>query len=157
EYAMRTLAHNAILVRDPKESHWLGRYNSPTNNDGGQRLVTISYNPPNQFTGNPHAVLTEGPGKKYADEVGMGQFIAFKPGELFDYVAGDATRAYTYPWSGLGDNPSWRVEEAVRQIVFLKPEIVVVFDRVEATRAHFEKRWLLHTVNAPMFFAKGKT
>src|SRR5262249_13625238 len=59
EYAMRTLAHNAILVRDPKESHWLGRYNSPTNNDGGQRLVTIAYNPPNQFTGNPHAILTE--------------------------------------------------------------------------------------------------
>src|SRR6185295_1194135 len=105
---------------------------------------------------NPHAILTEERRATFADEFEMGHFAAFEPGERFDYVAGDATRAYTYPWSGLGDNPSRRVEEAVRQIVFLKPDLVVVFDRVEATKAGYEKTWLLHTVGAPVYFRKGR-
>jgi len=156
EYAMRTLAHNAILVRNPREKHWNGRLAKPTQNDGGQRLVTLSHMPPNPDTGGPHAILTEERRAKLGDEFEMGRMLAFEPGEQFDYLAGDATRAYTYPWSGLGTNPSRRVEEAVRQLVFLKPDLVVVFDRIEATRPEFEKTWLLHTQGDPVAFAGAK-
>lgn len=156
EYALRTLAHNAILVRDPAERHWLGKHGLETTNDGGQRLVVNAYAPPNRFTGAPHAVLCEERRARFADEFDMGHYAAFAPGEKTDYLAGDATRAYTYPWSGLGDNHARRVEEAVRQLVFLKPDLIVVFDRVEATRAHFKKTWLLHAMNAPAYFAKGR-
>ncbi|MCW8129442.1 MAG: heparinase II/III family protein [Planctomycetota bacterium] len=156
EYAMRTLAHNVILVRDPAEKRWLGKLAEPTGNDGGQRLVTVGYAPPNPVTGAPHPILSEERREAFADEFEMGRYLAFEPGAKADYLAGDATRAYTYPWSGLGDNPSRRVEEAVRQLVFLKPDLVVVFDRVEATRAHFEKTWLLHTMNAPLVCEKKK-
>jgi len=149
EYQIRTIAHNAILVRDPTEPHWLGKYALPTTNDGGQRLATVSYAPPNALTGGPHPVMTDERARRLADEFDMGHTITFVPGKSLDYVAGDATRAYTYPWSGLGDNPSRRVEEAVRQLVFLKPDLVVVFDRVEATRKSYEKTWLLHTMRAP--------
>ena len=86
----------------------------------------------------------------------MGQTLTWAPGAKADYVAGDATRAYTYSWSGLGENPSRRVEEAVRQLVFLKPDLVVIFDRVEATQARFEKKWLLHTAGAPRFPRGGR-
>jgi len=156
EYAIRTLAHNAILVRDPSERHWLGKHALPTVNDGGQRLVTVACAPPNDFTGKPHAILCEERRERFADEFDMGRYVAFEPGVKADYVAGDATRAYTYPWSGVGDNPSRRVEESVRQMLFFKPDLVVVFDRVEATCAHFEKKWLLHTMNAPAVYANGR-
>ena len=48
------------------------------------------------------------------------------------------------------------MEEVVRQIVFLKPDWIVIFDRVEATREDFTKTWLLHTMNAPLYFADGR-
>jgi hypothetical protein len=156
EYTARTLAHNSILVRNPDEPHWKGKQGLPTVNDGGQRLVTVDYNPPNAVTGEPHAIITEARRKKFADEFDMGHYVDFQSTDALDYVAGDATRAYTYPWSGIGDNPSRRVEEAVRQLVFLKPDLVVVFDRVEATQAHFEKKWLLHTINAPAALTDGR-
>jgi len=156
EYSARTLAHNAILVRDPREKHWLGRMGQPTVNDGGQRLVITSYAPPNECTGKPHAILTEERRARCADEFNMGRMLAFESGAKVDYAAGDATRAYTYPWSGVGENPARRVEECVRQIVFLKPDLVIIFDRVEATRAAFEKKWLLHTLNAPRWRERGR-
>ncbi len=152
-YQMRTIAHNGILVRNPKEKFWIGRYGKPVPNDGGHRFVSLSYSPPNDRTGGPHAALTIDRRIRFRDEFNMGKLVAFEPDESFDYVAGDATRAYTYPWSGIGDNPSRRVEEAVRQIVFLKPDWIIIFDRVEATRAEYLKTWLLHTINAPRWFA----
>ena len=125
-------------------------------NDGGQRLVTYSYAPPNPTTGAPHAVLTEERRARLSDEFDMGRTLSFHAGDIHDYVAADVTRAYTYPWSGLGDNPSRRVEEWVRQIVFIKPDLVIVFDRVEASDAMFPKTWMLHTEGKPTFWSRGK-
>lgn len=156
EYSMRTIAHNCILVRNPREKFWYGRFGRKSVNDGGQRNVFISHQPPNESTGGPHGILTEERRRRLRDEFDMGRLLAFEPGRAFDYTAGDATRAYTYPWSGLGTNSSRRVEEAVRQIVFLKPDWVVVFDRVEATKAAYEKKWLLHSIPPPAFFADNQ-
>ncbi|HYE06356.1 MAG TPA: heparinase II/III family protein [Planctomycetota bacterium] len=155
EYHIRTLAHNAILVRDPSERHWLGKHAQPTVNDGGQRLVTVSYSPPNETTGDPHGLVTEARRNSHRDEFDTGRYLAFRAGTTIDYLAGDATRAYTYPWSGIGDNQARRVEEAVRQLIFLKPDLIVVFDRVEATHARLAKKWLLHTIGAPTVVADG--
>lgn len=157
EYSIRTLAHNAILVRDPREKFWHGRHAAPTQNDGGQRLTTNSYNPPNPHTGTPHAVLTEDRRRRLHDEFDMGELLAHRFESDFDYVAGDATRAYTYPWSGQGTNPARRVEECVRQLVFLKPDLIVVFDRIEQSRADLQATWLLHTLNEPVgYSARGR-
>ncbi|HTL51585.1 MAG TPA: heparinase II/III family protein [Planctomycetota bacterium] len=154
EYSIRSLAHNTLLVRNPREKYWIGRHAVPTQNDGGQRLATYSYTPPNADTGNPHAILTEERRARFHDEFDMGTLLTHDFQERFDYLAGDATRAYTYPWSGLGSNPSRRVEEYVRQLVFLKPDLIVIFDRVESSRADFEKIWLLHTQGDPVAFTK---
>jgi hypothetical protein len=153
EWHGRTVAHNGILVRDPKEKSWKGRNGLPVSNDGGQRLVSLTFAPPHRRTGTPNPVLTQERRTRLSDQFDMGKLVAFEPGDSFDYLAGDATRAYTYPWSGIGDNPARRVEEAVRQIVFLKPDFVIVFDRVEATRPEFIKSWLLHTHTPAAWFA----
>ncbi len=155
-YATRTLAHNCILVRNDSEPYWLGRFGQPVANDGGQRIVTVSYSPPHERTGEPHTPLSVERQAQLQNEFNVGSMLAFESSPAFDYIAGDATPAYTWPWSGLGDNPSRRVEEAVRQIVLLKPDWIVIFDRVEATREEFAKTWLLHTMDAPLYRSGGR-
>ncbi|MBN1810143.1 MAG: heparinase II/III family protein [Planctomycetes bacterium] len=155
-YGSRTIAHNAILVRDPAEKSWPGRYGEAVANDGGQRLVTLSHNPPNKSTGGPHAPLSADRMASFRDEYLMGSMLAFESRGEFDYAAGDATSAYTYPWSGLGDNPSRRVEEAVRQVIFIRPGLIVIFDRVEATRSSYPKTWLLHSIGRPSWKTAGR-
>lgn len=68
-----------------------------------------------------------------------GEVIAFETCPELDYVAGDATRSYS---------PD-RVERFTRQLVFIRPDLFVVFDRVTSVRAGDPKRWYLHTMEEP--------
>jgi len=52
---------------------------------------------------------------------------------------GDATRSYS----------PHKLDQFTRQLVYLRPEVFVVFDRVVSTKAEFPKRWLLHTNDMP--------
>jgi len=62
----------------------------------------------------------------------VGEILDFHTSEPFDYVAGEAGRAY-------GD----LMKRFTRCILFVKPELVVIFDRLEAPKAGtFE--WHLH-------------
>ncbi|MCD6308403.1 MAG: heparinase II/III family protein [Candidatus Latescibacteria bacterium] len=65
---------------------------------------------------------------------------AFETNGLFSYVAGDATACY------LPDKCSL----ALRQYVFIMPDVFVVCDRVTSTDPSYEKDWLLHTQNEPV-------
>ncbi len=67
--------------------------------------------------------------------VGEGKVLAYETSPEFDYVAGDATNA-------------WPVEEArqhCRQLVYLKPNVVVVYDRVILGPRVHESRWIAAT------------
>jgi hypothetical protein len=67
--------------------------------------------------------------------VGEGKILAYETSPEFDYVAGDATNA-------------WPVEEArqhVRQLVFLKPNVLVVYDRVILGPGVRTSRWIAAT------------
>lgn len=64
-----------------------------------------------------------------------GEILAFETRPEFDYVAGDATN-------------SWRVEEAqevLRQVVYLKPNLLVVYDRVKLGHRARRAFWLAAT------------
>jgi len=50
-----------------------------------------------------------------------GEIVAFETWPEFDYVAGDATNSW----------PLGLAEEVYRQVVFVKPDVVVVYDRVK--------------------------
>lgn len=75
---------------------------------------------------------------------------AFYPGKTFVYAAGDATACYQHGQADLGE----KCELATRQLVFLMPDILIVCDRVVATRPEYRKTWLLHTANEPTIEGK---
>jgi heparin/heparan-sulfate lyase len=55
------------------------------------------------------------------------------------YVAGDCTRAYSSKKMGC----------FTRQIVFLRPDTFVIFDRVQSKNPDFKKTWLLQAMKSP--------
>ena len=64
---------------------------------------------------------------------------AFETNERFTYIASDATKCY-------GE----KCTEAVRQFVFLYPDYVIVYDRMDSSDPSYRKEWLLHTKNKPV-------
>ncbi len=118
-YFSRTIAHNTVTVYDPSETTF-----GPYANDGGQMMPR----------GLPRSF-----GDASQPEYYRGKVEAFKNTESFTYMKGDATAAYS----------PGKVELFTREIVYLKPDVFVVLDRVVATSPSFTKRWLLHSVNQP--------
>lgn len=64
-----------------------------------------------------------------------GQLLAYETQPHFDYVAGDATNAW----------PLGLAQEVYRQVVFVKPDTVVVYDRVELGPRAERAFWLAAT------------
>jgi hypothetical protein len=120
-YFERTIAHNTVTVYNPNETTF-GSYA----NDGGQ--IPPSENElPVRF------------GDASLSDYYRGEIVGYRDDETFTYVKGDATAAY---------DPS-KVQLFTREMVYLKPDIFVILDRVRATSATYKKRWLLHSVNQP--------
>lgn len=139
-YYQRTIAHNTMLVFDPSETFENGLLN-----DGGQlhhlwrgkhRNVPEDYAQGNfpSDDGKGTSDWTTNPGRWE-----RGDIVAYQATGDFVFVRGDGTKAYSKN----------KVSAFVRELLFLQPRIVVVFDRVVATNAAFEKTWLLHSVNEP--------
>jgi hypothetical protein len=64
----------------------------------------------------------------------------------YGYVGVDATRQYRYrPGS---ETPQEMLDEHTRELVYLRPGVVVVYDRVDAKPGHAYE-WRLHTATAP--------
>ena len=127
-YSARTIAHNTMLVYDPEEKCAGGMWGTfefeRVANDGGQ-----------VYMGEPYFPEDVGPGTWFD----RSDLLAYEPTDDYVYTAGDATRAYL---------PE-KLKEFTRAFLFLKPDIFVVFDRVESTRAELKKTWLLHSENEP--------
>ena len=64
---------------------------------------------------------------------------AFETNDQFTYIASDATECY-------GE----KCTEAVRQFVFLYPDYIIVYDRMDSADPSYRKEWLLHTKNKPV-------
>jgi len=134
----QTIAHNGLLVFDPSEPM---EYFSNAANDGGQRWPKTGDHPPDLTT-----LLTKGYdyGRVTAHGVASGSLD-------FGYLAGDITQAYS---------PT-KVTEVTRSMVALvthqadAPAVLVVLDRVTATRPELKKTWLLHSIQEPV--VEGRT
>ncbi len=135
-YSARTIAHNTITIYDPTEEFFGGTWGQSatekTVNDGGQL-----------YTPSPPGVAACGPGTA-SDR---GDIIAYELTPWYTYTVGDATRSYR----------STKVREFTRAFLHLRPDVFVVFDRVECTDPNFVKRWLLHAIHEPVIDDKTIT
>lgn len=134
-YSWRTIAHNSLLVYDPREDFGEAR---GYGNEGGQRIPNRRYEARN-------IEVLRAPENGY--QTGEVLSHGFGPGtQVPDYtlLQGDLTRAY-----------SAKVKDVRRSNVFLNlrndkvPAALVVFDRVVSTDPSFRKHWLLHSLEEP--------
>ncbi|MBN1670110.1 MAG: heparinase II/III family protein [Kiritimatiellae bacterium] len=136
-YYERTVAHNSITVFDPDEEARNPWHKRVLSNDGGQ-LYLKSLNGKDSRPKTLDQALTD---PKYD----TGDIVVFEPGQGYVRVLGDATRAYS----------AKKLKKFTRQLVVLHPKLkanpptIVVFDRVQAARPEYTKKWLLHTVDKP--------
>ncbi len=130
-YHLRTIAHSTMLVHDPNES-WPGiRAGDVFGNDGGQAHDWPHHN---------GAVVDASSWLEDRDLYEIADILAFEDRGSYLYVAGDCTRAYR----------AEKLEYFTRQIVFLRPDTFVVFDRVKSKRPDFKKTWLLQAMKDPV-------
>ena len=134
-YHLRTIAHNTILVYDPKET-WpdirasVRQFGGEIVNEGGQRHNWPHHNGAVQ---DPQAWYA---GKPLYDIADM---LAYRDSGACLYVAGDCSRAYSAD----------KLEYFTRQIVFIRPGTFVIFDRVKSKDPDFKKTWLLQAMKPP--------
>jgi MYXO-CTERM domain-containing protein len=115
-------------------------------NDGGQRVLRRNEN----GTAFPNPDLPSYLQHKTSEPfVETGDISTFEHGDCHDYVLCTETQSYDSPGYATNGN-SAKVNEVTRQFVFVRPELLVIFDRVEATDASYDKRFLLHAYGAPV-------
>jgi len=129
-YHLRTIAHSTMLVYDPCETWPAIRAGDVTGNDGGQMHDWPHHN----------GAVTD-PAQWHREEAlyDIADILAFEDQGAYVYVAGDCTRAYS----------PRKLSCFTRQIVFLRPETFVIFDRVETAEPQFKKTWLLQAMKPP--------
>ena len=143
-YYVQSVAANCPLVLMPGEQLETTRhYNGPFTSSGGQRVVL----PGGSDVQSAAMWRRESqPGHMYA--AGRMTGYNWQAGE-FGYAAADLTCAYNstlFSWPG--QKP--KIRRAARALVYLpEPETVLVYDRIVATSADYQKKWLLHTINKP--------
>jgi hypothetical protein len=129
-YHLRTIAHNTVLIHDPSET-WPGiRAGAVSGNDGGQSHSWPHHN---------GAVSDPAQWQRGRDLYDIADILAFEDRGAYMYVAGDCTRSYS---------PK-KLACFTRQIVFLRPDTFVVFDRVRSRNPDFRKTWLLQAMKLP--------
>ncbi len=133
-YYIRTIGVNSMLIFDPAEKFPDGIRAGPKSfNDGGQQY------PPPKGWGQNWGALDKAERDKNLAQMHLADLLAYDDQGSFMYTAGDCTKAY---------NPA-KCDFFTRQIVFIRPDTIVIFDRVQSKNPNFRKTFLLHTMKAP--------
>jgi hypothetical protein len=152
-YAMQAIAHNTVLVRDPRDYYpdfkatvFVAPNQEailPYPNDGGQRRVGSG--------GHNYSPDDIDAWRAEIDDYEFGNITLVAHGSDYTVAAGDLDAAYNNRNSGTGDatDRTRRVKDFQRYFVYLRPGYFAVFDRIEAYAADFEKTWLVHAINEP--------
>lgn len=75
-----------------------------------------------------------------------GKLLAYKESADYVYIASDATKCYH----------SDKADQVVREFVWIKPDIFVVYDRVVSDKPEYAKSWLYHTASEPVMTGKSE-
>jgi hypothetical protein len=119
----------------------------------GQRLLTRTghyymYGGPHHrdwvwSTRSVNNVTVNGQGQIKRSSAAKGEIVAFKTTPSIDVVVGEAAGAYRGTASGGADRP---LDRFTRAILFVKPDLVVVYDRLAANEPASFEYWL-HAIN----------
>jgi hypothetical protein len=137
-YYRRTVAHNTMLVFDPKEKFFWSENILQVDNDGGQRMDSSRF---------WNTLRSRDDWDKTRDlwELAHLRVVDNVDGS-YNYAFGDATRAYS----------PHKLRAFTRQLLYLPGmSVLLVFDKVVSTDPSFKKVWLLHGVDQPWVEGKG--
>jgi hypothetical protein len=142
-YYRRTIAHNTMLIFDPKEHFFWSENLMDAANDGGQRMDSSRFW--NTLRGHEDWEKT-----RDLWDVGQMKIVDNVDGiageGAYNYALGDATRAYS----------PHKLSAFSRQLLYLPNiDVLLVFDRVVSTDPAFRKTWLLHGVKMPWIEGSG--
>lgn len=150
-YTAQSVAHNTLTFTDPEDTvpaparHRTWPRPRPIANDGGQRRIGSGW-------GVEEAPLDLDEWQDRYATYHTATLEAFLEADGITVAVADITPAYTNYLSGSGEFSSRtrRVERFWRVFAYDRiADIVVVFDNTESTRPDFQKRWLLHSQEAP--------
>lgn len=139
-YAVRSVAHNVMLVDDPNEIYYTN-YAGSFVPDGGQRLTANFANHGDDLSAvlkgveSGEAITAEEKAKFMGPD-------SYRP--EFSYISADISSAYTD-----------KVEAYERSAVFINldnedyPAAFIVYDLIKSSDATFKKKWLLHSETEP--------
>jgi hypothetical protein len=85
-----------------------------------------------------------------------GDMTTFEQTMCHSYVACNVTNGYSSPGHVMNGNTP-KLDEVSRQFVYVAPDVLVVFDRVEALDPTYEKRFLLQTPDNPVVAGSSYT
>jgi len=154
-YAYQAIAHNVITVTDPDDRVPApGKERPrPIANDGGQRRIGSGW-------GVEAAPLDREEWESKREIYHTGNIEKFFDADGLVVAVADITPAYTNRYSGGGtfSHRTRRVERLWRVFAYDRvDDVVIVYDDVSATRTSFQKRWLMHTIEAPKTSGDGFT
>jgi hypothetical protein len=122
-FVRRSASKNTLKVFDPAEpipeDSW---YDGPAYNLGGQLYDSVTLDPTGDLAYTQRADVV-----RFEDA----------PGD-WSYAVVDASAAY-----------GAKLRRFQRELVFLRPGVVVLFDRVESAAPEFRKVWTVHAVDRP--------
>jgi len=140
DWHKQTIAHNGMLIYNPDEVFPSLAQGEPGRNSGGQRTMS----PVSIVAGNAQNWYDN------ADAYDTGDVVSYINGNTMTYVMGDATNAYSNPrYDNEGQNVP-KIDNFTRQFLHIRPNIFIVYDRVNALDASFKKYWLLHFLGEPI-------
>jgi hypothetical protein len=142
-YYRRSIAHNTMLIFDPKEHFFWSENLMEAANDGGQRMDSSRF---------WNTLRSHDDWDKTRDLWDIGQMkivdnVDRSKGQGgYHYALGDATRAYS----------PHKLRAFTRQLLYLLDmDVLLVFDRVVSADPSFRKTWLLHGVTRPWVDGSG--
>lgn len=142
-YYRRTIAHNTMLVYDPKEHFFWSENLLQAANDGGQRMDSSRF---------WNTLRSREDWEKTRDLWDLGHLKIIDSGDTqggsvaYDYAFGDATHAYS----------PHKLRVFTRQLLYFPGiDVLLVFDRVISTDPSFRKTWLLHGTSMPAVDGTG--
>ncbi len=158
-YAIRSLAHNTVLIYDPDEYSWYDMRQGPRPkgtyaNDGGQRAWATF-----DAQGRPETIAPwtasgwdrgPAPYSELKPVYGVARLEAWYQKPRFAYLRGDMTRAY--------QGSTGKVERVVRHLVHLRPggpqdagaaEVLVVVDDIVLSRPGLRVRFSFNLPEEP--------